>query len=295
MRSSSTRSISGIAARERIADDDEIGRGIEIRFGVGLEDRNAKRAQQIAHGRIGGLVGAGDAMALQLQKPGERSHRRAADADQVNVLRRCVDAVITASPPVPADCNCASSPTRQLGCHAEGERDILPRDMAAAQADRDGSIEIVETRCRITSSSNSGAAPGEAQSSISPKTMPRTSVEFARVAQLPQHAIDLVGLGARVFKEEQLAFGGRLPGRAQQRNENAEAAAVERAPRRTWLQDAQAFAGPTNVGLAGQRGLKAGKMHAIFADRNRRRAMGPWNAGRPSSSSRRSCMPVRSL
>ena len=54
-----------IAARERVADDDEIGRGCEIRFGVGLEDGNAERAQQIAHGRIGGLVGAGDAMALR--------------------------------------------------------------------------------------------------------------------------------------------------------------------------------------------------------------------------------------
>ena len=57
----------GIAAGERVADDDEIGRGREVRFGVGLEDGNAERAEQIAHGRIGGFVGAGDAMALRAE------------------------------------------------------------------------------------------------------------------------------------------------------------------------------------------------------------------------------------
>ena len=35
--------------------------------------------------------------------------------------------------------------------------------------------------------------------------------ELAGVAQLPEHAIDLIGLGAGVFEEEQLAFGLRLP------------------------------------------------------------------------------------
>ena len=53
-----------IAAGERVADDDKIGRGREILFGVRLHDRNAKAVQQIAHGRIGRLVGAGDAVAL---------------------------------------------------------------------------------------------------------------------------------------------------------------------------------------------------------------------------------------
>ena len=77
-----------IAARERVADDDEIGRGREVRFGVGLEDGNAERAEQIAHGRIGGLVGAGDAMALQLKQAGERSHGGAADAAEMNVARQ---------------------------------------------------------------------------------------------------------------------------------------------------------------------------------------------------------------
>ena len=79
----------GIAARERVADDDEVGNRIEIRFAVWLADGNAERAKQIAHGRIGGLVGACDAVALELQQAGERGHGCAADTDEVNVARRC--------------------------------------------------------------------------------------------------------------------------------------------------------------------------------------------------------------
>ena len=79
------------------------------------------------------------------------------------------------------------------------------------------------------------------------------AVEFAGLAQLPQHAVDLVGLDAGVFKEKQFAFGGRFPGRAEQRNENAEAAAVEGAARGSGLQCAQAFRSAEGVGLAGER------------------------------------------
>jgi hypothetical protein len=74
-----------IAARERVADDDEIRGRIKVRLRVRLHDRNAQPREQIAHGRISRLVGAGDAVALQLQKAGQRGHRRAADAAQVNV------------------------------------------------------------------------------------------------------------------------------------------------------------------------------------------------------------------
>ena len=160
----------GIAARERVADDNQIGRGIEIGFGVGLENGNAERAKQIAHGRIGSLVRAGDAMALQLQKSGERGHGGAADSAQMNVAGLCMSC---ASPPVPARANCASSPTLQFGLDAKGQRHVLSRDMAAAQADGDGNIEVLEARAG-SHRQQFGGAPGDAQSSISPKTMPRT-------------------------------------------------------------------------------------------------------------------------
>src|SRR5208283_5181679 len=47
-----------------------------------------ERAEQIAHGRIGGLVGAGDAMALELQQAGQGGHGGAANAAQVDVAGR---------------------------------------------------------------------------------------------------------------------------------------------------------------------------------------------------------------
>ena len=59
---------------------------------------------------------------------------------------------------------------------------------------------------RIVSSSRFGGAPGEVQSSISPKTMPRTPFSLPALTQLPQHAVDLVGLGADVFEEQQLVL-----------------------------------------------------------------------------------------
>ena len=69
MRSSSTRSISGLPRESALPMTTRSGAGRKIGFGVWLEDGNAERAEQIAHGRIGGLVGAGDAMALSCSRP----------------------------------------------------------------------------------------------------------------------------------------------------------------------------------------------------------------------------------
>ncbi len=101
----------GITARERIADDDEIGRRVEVRFGVRLENRNAERTKQVAHGRIGGAVGARDAMSLQLKEAGERGHRGAADTGEVNVT--------SSSHAATAGCrgfNCGSEVARSSAC-----------------------------------------------------------------------------------------------------------------------------------------------------------------------------------
>jgi len=76
-----------IAARQRIANHHQVRRGRQIRFGEAFENGDGERAQQIAHGRICGLVGTGDSMSLQLQQSRERSHRRSADTAQMDMPR----------------------------------------------------------------------------------------------------------------------------------------------------------------------------------------------------------------
>jgi hypothetical protein len=75
-----------IAARDGVADNDEVRRRLQIGFRKWLGDGDAELAQKIGHGRIRGLVRAGDAVTLELQQPGERGHCGAADSDEVDVL-----------------------------------------------------------------------------------------------------------------------------------------------------------------------------------------------------------------
>ena len=117
---------------------------------------------------------------------------------------------------------------------------------------------------RIVSSSKLAGAPGDVAFEHFAEDDAADAFELARLAQLPQHAVDLVRLRCHIFKEKQLAFGVWLPWRAEQGNENAEAAAVKRAARSTGFQGAQAFGGSESVGRAGERRLKAREVHAVF-------------------------------
>ena len=143
MRWSSTCSISGLPRESALPMTTRSGAGSRFDFSVGLEDRNAERAEQIAHGRIGGLVGARDAMALQLKKAGQRGHGRAADADEMNVARRLQSLRTAGSRDRESCCSFAEA---EFGFDAEGQCDILARDVAAAQANGDGAVEVHRAR-----------------------------------------------------------------------------------------------------------------------------------------------------
>ncbi len=62
------------------------GAGSRFASAERLGDGNAETAQQVRHGRIGGLIRPGDAMPFQLQQSCERCHRRAADSDEMDVF-----------------------------------------------------------------------------------------------------------------------------------------------------------------------------------------------------------------
>ena len=136
----------------------------------------------------------------------------------------------------------SSEPADSSSLHAEGQSDILTRDVTAAEADGDGPVKAVERAEDCLIEQLGRGAWGNAIEHLAEDDA-GDSVELACRAQLPQHAVNLVRLGAHVFNKEQLAFSTRLPRCAQQRNENAETAAVERASRCARLECAQAFGG----------------------------------------------------
>src|SRR5262245_33305537 len=70
-----------IAARNRVADYDEIGMRLQMFGFVSLIDRYAERFELCRHRRIDVLIRSGNFITLCLEHSGKRSHSRAADAD----------------------------------------------------------------------------------------------------------------------------------------------------------------------------------------------------------------------
>src|SRR6266403_4105922 len=76
-----------ITARQRIAEDDDIRRRIEIGFGEPIGPTNPKSLEQRRSGGIDTSVRAGDAMAALGQHPRERRHGRASDSGKMKMQR----------------------------------------------------------------------------------------------------------------------------------------------------------------------------------------------------------------
>ena len=125
---------------------------------------------------------------------------------------------------------------------------------------------------RITSSNKLAGAPGEVQSSISPKMMALTPSSFFGLLELPEHSIDLVGLGADVFEEEDLVFGLWFEGGTEEGEEDREASAIEGAAYGKAgvaavgcrSEEAQALGFADFVGFAGEGGEEAGEVDSVF-------------------------------
>jgi hypothetical protein len=78
----------GVAARDRVADDDEIEVRRDVLGAIAREGRDAFGGEEVAHRRVDILIRSAHVEALALQHRGKRRHRRAADADQVNLGHR---------------------------------------------------------------------------------------------------------------------------------------------------------------------------------------------------------------
>jgi len=75
-----------VAPRDGIPDHDEIWPRSQVGFGKRLCQRDAQRFEKSGHRRIGRGIGTSDTMAARFEHPGERRHRRAADANQMDVF-----------------------------------------------------------------------------------------------------------------------------------------------------------------------------------------------------------------
>ena len=76
-----------VAARERVADDIEIGRELELLGVVAFDQLDAERLELIAHRRVDVGVAAGHPVPGVAGERGEPAHERAADAEDVQVHR----------------------------------------------------------------------------------------------------------------------------------------------------------------------------------------------------------------
>ena len=75
-----------VAPRNCVADYYQIGCGIEIFDGKRLRNGNAQRRKEIRHRRIGRCIRSGDGKASLSQHSGERRHRGAANANEVDMF-----------------------------------------------------------------------------------------------------------------------------------------------------------------------------------------------------------------
>ena len=76
----------GVAAGDRVADDDKIQVGADVLRLESLEGRDLLFRQEVAHRRVDVLVRAADVEALALEHRSQRRHGRAAHANQVDPL-----------------------------------------------------------------------------------------------------------------------------------------------------------------------------------------------------------------
>ena len=77
----------GVGRCGRVADHHQVGmERHQVVFRIPLEHRYAEAFEVGGHRGVDVLIGAGHFVAALLQHPGQRGHRRAADADQVDLF-----------------------------------------------------------------------------------------------------------------------------------------------------------------------------------------------------------------
>jgi hypothetical protein len=156
----------------------------------------------------------------------------------------------------------------EFGFDAKGEGDVGAGYVAAAEAKGDGYVETIE-RAEDGFLEQFRVSAGSCTVEHFAKDDADAAVELAGLAQLPNHAVDLMRLCPSVFDEEEFAFGLGFPWSAEEGDDDAEAAAIEGSADNTargyGFDYAETFLGADAIGLACERGQEAGHVDAVFA------------------------------
>ena len=268
-----------VAPRERVADHHEVGVRGHVGLGVRRADRDAERLELRGHRRVDVLVGARHLVALLAQQPGERGHGGAADGRQVDLHSTGASSAVERS----------ASPPRAVepGRHAERQRHVrvapcgrstgrgppARRARRAPRAGRPRAVVVVEAR---------GAALHVAEDD------PGHALERARGPQLPQHAVDPVGLLVHVLDEQDRRLVRRCAAPTACRPPPPAATGSRRAarPRRSPSASATRSSGPLAYGSPSPVSAchRLGRSYAVSPSASSRATIGPCRLVRPSRS-----------
>ena len=201
----------GIAARDDVANDDQIRRRREMRRVEGWKIRNAEAVQQRGRRRIDTGVGAGDAEAVFAQHSGERRHGRASDADDVNMFL-----VWTG---VPESCDDRRFENFERAFAFGGQPRADAKRQSSAWDERCGRpARRKQWECRVDREFARKhrepiglPATGGSQSGKIAEHDAANLGEFSGVFQVHQYAVDLIRLHGAIFEKQDGAIGCRVP------------------------------------------------------------------------------------
>ena len=206
----------GIAARQRIADDDKFRLRLCDVFGVvSLVDRNPEPIEKIRHRRIDVRVRAAHGMALLAKHPRQRRHGCATNSDEVNHLsNRGLQKLEDGR----------RRGEIQTRAHTEGDDNIRPRSVSSREPIENRKFEFAEQiqqhfLQRVSLIRMLGAVQHLTENDAV------NAIELSGLFQMRDHPVDLIRLGVQILENENRILGVDFVLRAESRDDERQTSA----------------------------------------------------------------------
>ncbi len=211
-----------IAARKRIADHDDVRRGIEICGVETIVPGNAKALQQRRRGRIHACIGTRHAVAAFRKHSGQWRHGRAANSREMKMQRsrhaRTAGSKMSMRPS-PLACSLARTPSGMVSMG----RCVWP----TGDAVNNGNFQRAEHAFAYFRDRHRAAFRRFGIRKFSQDDS-AYAFKFSRLLQMQQHAIELIGFHSAVFQQQNRAARIEFPRRADRRFNQRDASAQQR-------------------------------------------------------------------